>query len=177
MKDSKLPYWIVIDRLTSREATGVDLHSAILITFESDHGDASCHEDEPTVQGIVYTPHGIYAEQIPQMKPRIDVLALLHGLHDITIGGWRGAQLNLGGHNGLRAHRLLKAKYWIGTHDEVKKSGGVIGVFLRRKLVTVKEALEKEVERRQCDGVEADIANIRDVRFIELGNGESIALE
>ena len=36
---------------------------------------------------------------------------------------------------------MLRAKYWIATHDEVKKGGGFISWFLRRKIWTVEDAL------------------------------------
>lgn len=197
-----LPYWIGIYRVKSRDSldsVGVDLHVALLITFETDNvgygnsgnsrgQDENENEDEegPTVQGIVYTPHGVFAqdlEPIPQAnKPRIDVLALVHGLNEITVGGgWFGTQANLGAHNGLQNQRLLKARYWIGTHDEINKIGGIIGYLIRRKTLTVKEALEMEAEqqrKRDNNGREEDdMANLRDVKFVDLGNGESIALK
>src|SRR5271163_2439233 len=72
---------------------------------------------------VIYTPHGISPtdlELVAKAEPRIQTLCLLHGLHDIKLG----AQLNMGAHNGLKVQRLLRAKYWIGTHDEIKKGGG-----------------------------------------------------
>jgi hypothetical protein len=39
---------------------------------------------------------------------------------------------------------MLNAKYWVGTHDEVKIGGGLIAPFLRRKAYSILDALGKE---------------------------------
>jgi hypothetical protein len=41
---------------------------------------------------------------------------------------------------------LLGARYWVGTHDEVKRGGGIVSWFLERKMVSLKEAVERERE-------------------------------
>ncbi len=53
-------------------------------------------------------------------------------------------QLNLDAHNALKAQRMLNAKYWVGTHDEVKTGGGLIASFLRRKAYSILDTLGKE---------------------------------
>lgn len=102
----------------------------------------------------------------------IDTLALLHGLHDIKLTS--KAQLNLGAHNGLKVQRMIRAKYWIATHDEVKIGGGIVSWFLNRKTITLKEALEKEGEE---DDDEAGLAALAEVNFVDISNGESLILE
>jgi hypothetical protein len=97
--------------------------------------------------------------------PPLHTLAFLHGLHDVSLSA--AQQLNLGAKNGILAQRLLRAKYWVGTHDEVKKGGGFVSWFLRRRVWTVEEALRE---------VGAD-EEFGDVRFQELRNGESRVLE
>lgn len=74
----------------------------------------------------------------------------------------------MGAHNGLKLQRLLGARYWVGTHDEVKRGGGIVSWFLERKIVSLKEAVERERMERGS-GLE--------VRFEEVGNGESLILE
>ncbi|KAK4957874.1 hypothetical protein LTR66_013189, partial [Elasticomyces elasticus] len=118
---------------------------------------------------------------IATAEPPIRTLAFLHGLHDITIGAQQ--QLNLGAHNGLKAQRLLRARYWISTHDEVKKGGGLVSWFLRRRVVSVKDALMEERRRGMGDGVgvggeggEEALGAFDGVGFVELGNGESRVL-
>jgi hypothetical protein len=76
--------------------------------------------------------------------------------------------LNLGAKNGVLAQRILRAKYWVATHDEVKKGGGFISWFLKRKIWTVEDAL-KEAGR--------DEERFEDVHFRDMGNGESRVLE
>lgn len=80
-------------------------------------------------------------------------------------------QLNLGAKNGLLAQNILKAKYWVATHDEVKIGGGFVAWLLRRKKWTLDDAL-REV-RADARGVD----EFDDVRFEEVGNGESRVLE
>jgi len=156
------PDWLEISRLASGRSDLLYYHSAIVITFES------AINGTKTEERIYYTPHGIYPDNLElAATSSVKTLALLHGLHDVSLGN----QLNLGGHNGLTIQRLLQARYWIGTHDEVKKSGGLVGFFLRRKVVTLEEALSKEKSEGR------NPKTIENVQFVELGNGESLRLE
>lgn len=119
---------------------------------------------------VIYTPHGIPHEALSPIAtadPPLHTLAFLHGLHDVSISS--AQQLNLGAKNGILAQRILRAKYWVATHDEVKKGGGLISWFLRRKVWTVEDALK---EARAQDG---DV--FEDVHFQGMKNGESRVLE
>ncbi len=49
----------------------------------------------------------------------------------------------------LKVFRQLRAKYWVGTHDAVKKGAGIVSWFLRRKGITLAEAVEGEMEKRR----------------------------
>lgn len=102
----------------------------------------------------------------------------------------------MGAHNGLKAQRLLKAKYWLGTHDEVKRAGGFVRWFLRRRIVSLGEALGVEMVERAGEERKGDVSGVGDdcgdermeqgeekkeVRFddpqyLDLGNGESAVL-
>lgn len=132
-----LPEWLGICQLRQTEDP-FKLHSALLITFNNRHGrpqskageagrqrhGALQANDDETAEALIYTPHGVdYSEfeVIPKAVPSISTLVFLHGLHNVRVGTATGRfamQLNLGSHNGLKAQRILKAKYWIGTHDE-----------------------------------------------------------
>lgn len=138
--------------------------------------------------------------------PPIETVALLHGFHNVTASGrfWPWAKPDLlNVHNVLEAQSLLKAKYWIGTSsddNEVNKNGGIMEYFFSRKVVTVKEAVLEGLDdrrwrrRRRQQQQKSTFANgfgsvadqddeeheedlIQDVAFVELDNGESIALE
>ena len=104
--------------------------------------------------------------------PPLQALALLHGLHDVQIP-WTGPfssglqQLNLGAHNALKLQRQISAKYWLSTHDEVKKGGGLVGLILRRKVLTLEEALDRE---KQKEGTSDD------VKVVDLENGKGMVL-
>ena len=86
-------------------------------------------------------------------------------------------QLNLGALNGLKAQRKSGAKYWVSTHDEVKIGGGLIAPFLRRKVWTIKEAMEKEKAEESCVSESSPLAGLESVVFAELQSGQSLLLE
>ncbi|MCJ1292534.1 hypothetical protein MMC34_004085 [Xylographa carneopallida] len=167
-----LPDWIGISRLVTNW-DAMYLHSAILFTFnlgrksqEQDMGD------EDDAEAIIYTPHGILAEDLKLLSlavPSIKTLALLHDYHEVDLSIL--TRLNLGIHNGLKAQRVCKAKYYIGTHDEAKEGKGILLPFLRRKVLTIQDALEKE-KGDSVNGAESSNTN-----FLALTSGESLLLE
>ncbi len=128
-----LPEWVGIGRIVNGK-DALYYHSAVSIMFKL--------EDDKPVESVIYSPHGITPislSPIINAKPTIDVLAILHGLHDVSID-W-GQQLNLGALNGVKVQQALDSKYWIGTHDEVKHGGGIVSWLLRRKVYSVGDAL------------------------------------
>ena len=174
-----LPEWIGISRIVT-ERDALYYHSALLFAFNlgAESESAAFKEENNTAEAIIYSPHGIIANDLghlPKANPAIRTLALMHGLHDVGIS--MSKQLNLGAHNGLRAQRVCNAKYWVGTHDEVKKGGGFLAPFLQRTILTIQEAVEKErAERGQSLG-SSDLADMKGVQFAELRSGESLLLE
>lgn len=192
---SPLPAWLSISRLTAADDP-LYFHSALLFTFAthpflsnttprkrlstlSINGDGT--EDlahgatAEAAECLVYTPHGIphtALSPIATADPALHTLAFLHGLHAVSISA--AHTLNLGAKNGVRAQRVLRAKYWVATHDEVKSGGGFISWFLRRKVWTLEEALSEAL--KEVRGAEPE-AEWEDVRFQEVGNGESRVLE
>jgi hypothetical protein len=88
-------------------------------------------------------------------------------------------QSNLGAHNGLKAQRILNAKYWIGTHDEVKTGGGLVSWFLQRDVISVKDALDEERRVKGSDKGVADeglVDSFEGTNWVDLKNGESRVL-
>lgn len=192
---SPLPSWLSISRLTASNDS-LYYHSALLITFAThpflsttprkprsslsingDGADESFSTTGEAAEAVIYTPHGIphtALTPIANAEPELKVLAFLHGLHDVSISA--AQQLNLGAKNGVLAQRILRARYWVATHDEVKKGGGFISWFLKRKVWTVEDALrEARVDDEEGKGWSVD--EFEDVRFQDLGNGESMILE
>ncbi|KAL8682951.1 MAG: hypothetical protein Q9186_001030 [Xanthomendoza sp. 1 TL-2023] len=166
-----LPSWLRIARITSNR-DAMYFHSAILITFDLMHST-----DDGFTEGLVYTPHGINADDLKPLSlasQRITILALLHGLHDIRISR---KQLNLGAHNALRAQRVCRSKYWVSTHDEVKKAGGLVTHLLSRKVWTIEDSLREEKRRNEQGDVGSALADIQDVHFANLESGESLLLQ
>ena len=161
-----LPSWLGISRLVTK-SDALYYHSAIVICFER-------------AEAVIYTPHGVHAQSfdtITSSQPPVKTLAFLHGLHDVSIT--LSKQLNLGAYNALKAQQLLKSKYWVGTHDEVKIGGGLLAPFLRRKAYTFLDVLGNGVAK---DGGHADednemVAETAGVSYVDLGSGESLLLQ
>jgi hypothetical protein len=188
-----LPEYISITRISS-ETDAFYYHSALLFAFNTHpppssppktkrkskghySRNASIEPDAPA-ECVIYTPHGVHPtslEPIQQASPPLKTLCFIHGLHDVSIS-W-GQQLNLGVYNGLQVQRILKSKYWVSTHDEVKKGGGLVGWFLRRKVLSLEEALKEEETRLDNVKEGHEKGTIGDVRFEDVGNGESRVLD
>lgn len=176
-----LPGWLGVSRVVSRSDPGY-LHSAILLTFKLDPSklDATLSNEqrrESVVEGVVYTPHGIRAQDLRQIHstiPSISILALLHGFDEVTLS--RFQKLNLGAHNGLKAHRICKPTYWVSTHDEAKPGSGLVSLILRRKAVPVLEALEREILDQSVTSNGTQSTNEPPVIHAELDNGACILL-
>jgi hypothetical protein len=178
-----LPDWCTVSRLAYDGPDLLYYHSAIMITFsleESWGRKGNAGQDE--AEAMIYTPHGIDSANLGillQAKPNVQTLALLHGLQDIQISsGWTRsvkAQLNKGAHNGLKVQRMLKSKYWVGTHDEIKKGGGIVSWFLDRKIISVQDAVATEKSNLELH--EGKDMQLGEVSFVDLGNGESLLLE
>lgn len=177
---SPLPDWVGVSRVAYDGPDLLYYHSAIMITFRTSGTKETTSEEE--AEAVIYTPHGISPENLSSLvsaTPPIQTLALLHGLQDIQIKtSWTTgvkAQLNKGAHNGLKVQRMLKARYWIGTHDEVKRGGGVISWFLDRTAISLQDAME--LEKKDLEDREGVLVELGDVRFEDLKNGESLILE
>jgi L-ascorbate metabolism protein UlaG (beta-lactamase superfamily) len=194
-----LPSWLSISRLTA-DKDALFYHSALLITFAThpflSHAtpkkrsslfingegtdDFSASTQSEAAECCIYTPHGIphtALTPIATADPPLHTLAFLHGLHDVSISA--AQQLNLGAKNGLLAQRILKAKYWVATHDEVKQGGGFISWWLRRKAWTLEDALKEA--KAELNGQDTHMGGygdeFEDVRFQDMSNGESRVLE
>lgn len=190
-----LPEWISICRLLQKDDF-LNYHSAVMIAFNNKSSDFTTTPNGTTkhphrrkashpsdsAEAVIYTPHGISSGDlnlIPAANPPIRTLAFLHGLHKVRIGtasGHTAQQLNSGAHNGLKAQRVLKAKYWISTHDEVKAGGGLVSWFLQREVISLPEALKRE---RDGGPIGLDVGEVEafgGVNWVELGNGESRVL-
>jgi hypothetical protein len=168
-----LPDWVGISRVvTSGDA--LYYHSALLITAIPAAPSEGWPKDG--VEAIVYSPHGIVPSDLAHLeaaKPPLKTLALLHGLHDVSLPRF---QLNLGGHNGLKAHKTTRPRYWVASHDEQKKGGGLIGFILRRKVISLQETVEKAQEELAAQDGKMPV-DMTDINFLEMQSGESLLME
>ncbi|KAI0021233.1 hypothetical protein F4780DRAFT_293789 [Xylariomycetidae sp. FL0641] len=167
-----LPEWLGIGRVVSA-GNALYYHSALIIAFTSPSSSLSNpSSSSPSSECILYSPHGISPSSLLPLSraPNLSALALLHGLHDVRI--WATKQLNLGGLNGARAARACGARYWVATHDEVKKGGGVLAPLLRRTRWSVADAVRREAKGLSEEGAEKEDA----FAFVELGSGDGVVL-
>ena len=148
--------------------------------WRTDSAIVICFQILDKAESVIYTPHGVEASTFSTMQsadPFVENLAFLHGLHDVSI--WLTKQLNLGAFNAVQGARLLKSRYWIGTHDEVKKGGGVLAPFLRRKAwqladIWSKESSNARKRKTVTDTLQGELDN---PRYVDLKSGESLVLD
>lgn len=97
-------------------------------------------------------------------------------MHDVSI--WLTKQLNLGAFNAVEAARLLKSQYWVGTHDEVKKGGGLLAPFLRRKAWNLADVWSKEnsTGKKLASSILSGQEKSNDPAYVDLKSGESLVL-
>lgn len=173
-KTGTIPPWVGIGRVIT-EGNALYYHSAVMIAFDigfnpsqrSTRSRTSTGSSQP--EAVIYSPHGIKASDLECVKAAgIKTLALLHGLDNVRI--WMMAQLNLGALNGIQAVRASGAKYWISTHDEAKKGGGLISWLLQRTTYSMKDAIE--AEEMKVGGDKDDTG----YKFVELGSGDGLIL-
>jgi hypothetical protein len=165
-----LPSWLGIGRIVT-EGNALYYHSAISVIFERPPAAGSESKAAGERAGaVLYSPHGIKGTDLNPIfsspASKLETLALLHGLHDVGLRMTK--QLNLGALNGLEAVRASGAKYWIATHDEVKRGAGFISPMLRRTRYTVKDAVAHETRTM---GEKAP-----NYQFVELGSGQGMVL-
>lgn len=164
-----LPPWLAIGRVIS-PGNALYYHSAVFFAFDINYRPSSPGQSPGRAEAVIYSPHGIESQDLTALHSSgIDTLALLHGMHDVRI--WMTKQLNLGALNGIKAVGVSGAKYWIATHDEVKKGGGFIAPMLQRTVYTLKEAVASEDQRLREKG------KAPDYDFLELGSGDGLVLE
>ncbi|CEJ82115.1 hypothetical protein VHEMI02201 [[Torrubiella] hemipterigena] len=162
IEGGSLPSWLRIGRVITPN-NSLYYHSAVIIAF--DLSPTSTGEAE----AMVYSPHGIEASDLSFLASKsslLSTLALLHGLHDVSIMYTK--QLNLGGLNGIDAVRASGAKYWIATHDEIKKGGGIIAPLLMRTQYTVDQANQHDQKHA--------VDNETGYKFLDLASGDGYIL-
>lgn len=168
--------WLSASRLTSSRDVGY-LHSGVLITYPISNPQEHGHQE-----GILYTPHGIVAGDVrwlSDLKPPVNLLALIHGLHEVSATFL--LKINLGAANGAQLGNFLRARYWIVTHDEVKDGRGLIGKVLRRKEWRAEEAQQMQAHHGSPEdsreiGVWPGPSQDPSPMLLSLGSGESLFL-
>ncbi|KAI1420795.1 hypothetical protein F5Y12DRAFT_787983 [Xylaria sp. FL1777] len=172
-----LPPWVGVGRVVTPGNT-LYYHSALVVAWAgSASASASVSGEEAEAEAansVVYSPHGIEPGALSGMEGAgLRTLALLHGLDDVRL--WMTKQLNLGGVNGVAAARECGAKYWVATHDEVKKGGGFVSLLLRRTRWSVADAVKREGEKSVVKGA-GDDKQVGGYEFVELGSGDGLVL-
>ncbi|KAI0447659.1 hypothetical protein F4803DRAFT_272345 [Xylaria telfairii] len=162
-----LPPWVGVGRVVT-PGNALYYHSALIVAWAASAPEESANSGD----AIIYSPHGIEPEALSGIQTtKLKTLALLHGLHDIRLRMTK--QLNLGAVNGVAAARESGAKYWVATHDEVKKGGGFVSLLLQRTAWSVTEAVKREGQKRSANKTEDSKDGYE---FVELGSGDGLVL-
>lgn len=156
-----LQTWVNIVRVCTKGDGPAYLHSALLFTLVLGENSQS--------ETLIYTPHGIGVESLrPALHSDHKVLALLHGLHDISLAG---SQLNLGKENAVKIAQMFNVAYWLPTHDEVKVAHGLVAFLLKRTSHTLEIAPGSHPITDKAHVPEPNNDN-----FFRIGNGEVLVL-
>ncbi|KAL1877186.1 hypothetical protein Plec18167_004874 [Paecilomyces lecythidis] len=136
------------------------------------------HEDTTSTQiSIIYTPHGIPLN--PDLQPYIrhylspngflPLTLLLHSLNRSHNPWYLGGTITAGAKGGgVEIARAVKARYWIGAHDEEKENRGC-GVKLLRTERNDIEEVRRALERASCDDCGDKDRQKCEVRVLDVG--------
>ncbi|KAI0204821.1 hypothetical protein F4808DRAFT_311779 [Astrocystis sublimbata] len=165
-----LPPWVGVGRVVT-PGNALYYHSALLVAWAG----ASSGEATDRSNAVIYSPHGIEPGALSGIQSTgLRTLALLHGLDDVRL--WMTKQLNLGGVNGVAAARECGAKYWVATHDEVKKGGGFVSMLIRRTTWSVADAVKSEGQKPKTDKKGGSREDEGGYEFVGLGSGDGLVL-
>ncbi|KAI0432801.1 hypothetical protein F5Y09DRAFT_127546 [Xylaria sp. FL1042] len=165
MSCAPLPPWVGVGRVVT-PGNALYYHSAVIVAWAGSSGEEA--------NSVIYSPHGIEASDLTGVQGAgLRTLALLHGLDDVRI--WMTKQLNLGAVNGVAAARECGTKYWVATHDELKKGGGFVSLLLRRTRWSVADAVKREGEKVIVKRSQDD-KHMAGYEFVELGSGDGLVL-
>ncbi|KAI0873540.1 hypothetical protein GGS24DRAFT_462916 [Hypoxylon argillaceum] len=160
-----LPSWVGIGRVVT-PGNALYYHSALIVAWAGPAGG----------DAIIYSPHGIDPGALSGIQSNgLRTLALLHGLDDIRLRMLK--QLNLGAVNGVAAARECGAKYWVATHDEPKKGGGIVSLLLERTRWSVADAVKSEGRENGVGKGAEGAGQGSTYEFVELGSGDALVLE
>lgn len=142
-----LPSWLTAVRLTGQHVLNYCM--AIIWTHTTDDG-LEVHE------GFFDSPHGSHLEgpfeAFLETEPRVERLAMMHGLKESFTGSW---MTTLGAKAGLAMHRKLGGiKYWMLTHNSELWYSGILmrAMRVRDTPRTLEWALEEEKEKQKESG-------------------------
>ncbi|KAI0098304.1 hypothetical protein GGR51DRAFT_432429 [Nemania sp. FL0031] len=173
-----LPSWVGLGHVVT-PGNALYYHSALVVAWGRSNSNSNPASTSPaqtsTGDAIIYTPHGISPESLSGIQSTgLRTLVLLHGLDEGKLAWMK--QLSLGGVNGVAAARACGAKYWIATHDEPKKGGGVVQWLLKFTRWSLADAVERDRQNSAGKGVEGD-EQVAGYEFVELGSGDGLVLE
>lgn len=164
-------------RTERTRADSAHSHSRLFSRAEKDHILAA--NQEKTLS-VLYTPHGLSASTLqPYLTHHLHpttasapLTALFHSLTREENPWFMGGVVANGAPGGVELARLLRARNWIGAHDEVKDNRGVATSWLRTKGYGVREVEILLGEGQAGRDVDVDLAT----RVRVLGVGEGVRI-
>ncbi|ODH49731.1 hypothetical protein GX48_04109 [Paracoccidioides brasiliensis] len=138
----------------------------------------SASSRRPAPISILYTPHGLpaspsldkfisnYLHIDPNTSASQPLTLLIHAFHCVQNPWYLGGNIIAGANRGgVTLAKKLRAKCWIGAHDEEKITGGVVSKFVK-----IEKEMVGDIRRAVREGgVDCDVR--------ELGVGEEILLK
>jgi hypothetical protein len=124
-----------------------------------------------THEAVLYSPHGLYTSTpalqsfLHHSTPAFSTLALLHGLKESWSLNW---QTTFGVASGLQLYRQSGARYWVRTHDDRLRYGGLVYWLANDVFRTLEWGLGQE---RKGEGEGA-----KEVKVEHVGNGDCVVL-
>lgn len=124
-----------------------------------------------THEAVLYSPHGLHTSTpalqsfLHHSTPAFSTLALLHGLKESWTMSW---QTTFGVASGLQLYRQSGARYWVSTHDDRLRYGGLVYWLANDIFRTLEWGLGQE---RKGEGEVAKEVKVKHVR-----NGDCVVL-
>lgn len=124
-----------------------------------------------THEAVLYSPHGLHTSTpalqsfLHHSTPAFSTLALLHGLKESWSLNW---QTTFGVASGLQLYRQSGARYWISTHDDRLRYGGLVYWLANDIFRTLEWGLGQEKKG------EAEV--VREVKVEQVENGDFTVL-
>lgn len=148
------------------------LHNAVGITYQPSTSTTPLSNTNDTIS-VLYTPHGVSTSALePYMEwlagkfniQSVDVL--FHSINVEQNPRIMGGLVASGAPVGVEMAKRVKARHWIGAHDEVKDNKGMATLWIKSRQYELKE-VESMLDEAGCGGTKLQILDVGEVLCIQ----------